>query len=1119
MKAEVLILSSCQEDLDWILSRELAECDVTVSGYRRLEEAESLTGALTAALGRCDLVAVCAPPEAPVAAAVAAAIGSPLEPQGGIPRGAVSFPNENGPLPGFGVEKYQQILLSLPGTSGELIPMLHRRVLPWLAAKSGRGIFTRTVGVFGMGDADLARRISDLMADSNPSLTLHPRRGGEILLRITGRAGDREAAAALCEPVVQELRERLGAYVYGVDTTSLQATVVALLKEKEMKIATAESCTAGLLSGKLTEVSGASRVFECGVAAYSKEIKHEVLGVSREILDTQGAVCADVAGGMAAGVRRVGGSDIGVGITGEAGPTSGDGKPVGTVFIALADSRRVWVKELHITSGDRDTVRETAVCQALDLARRYLEALPTVMAGGQLLQEEKGAVAPRIPAAPAARKRRLLPSVLPWKGDRPGIWITKLLIWLTAAGLLAAGWLLLHAYVIAPASNDDLYTGLQQLPDREPEGYSSADFPAGMLPRFYALYEQNRDVKGWVTVPGTQINYPVVQNGARDYTRLNFLLETSEYGVPYFDDNVALVTPESFNRSFIIHGNNTGDGQMFSDLLSYTEAGFLLAHRTVEMNTLFSTGMYEVFAVLYADETEFPYRTVSFDSGEEFAAFTDGLMARSLFLTSVEPRKEDTLLLLETDPKLAQAPGVRLVVAARRMLPGDGQQDYSVARNPDPLMPAAMEEQGPSRSAHRTLPAPTTAAPTDPDDYLPEIDLPTETEPLPVTTLTETGATEVPTAPETAPAATRTEPVPTEALPTQGTLPTESAATDATRTETAAEPSATQPTEPPPADGEAWQLPESVFYSTVTVKIGSDAPFALRTREDLHYAMACIAKTEIGTSRMMMNSTEAQKAMAVAGYTYLLYDCKNGKTSSISARIDLNDPNDRKIYDAVAEVVGYKMIDTAQQDPAEMALLSMYFGSCPGATASIRHVYTADLPYLQSVESPYDTEEYIKKYRPSDSLTSTYVTTWRELKEQLDAYVSQQTRGTVTQVTAEKGEVPLFAKSFDGAGGYVVDTNLYYEYRGKTVRLRGIDIRKIVGSSRLRSHCFTVDYDPETDRMTFTVLGHGHGLGLSMYGAIGYANEAGWSWRQILNHYFSLSDTGRYRIVEPRWEE
>ncbi|MBO5797919.1 MAG: nicotinamide-nucleotide amidohydrolase family protein [Clostridia bacterium] len=1157
MKAEIITIGANSEQTLRFLTQELAVYGIDVATELHIDRPEGLGGALREALRRHDRVVICGGLEEGSAARVAEELGLPLCPEETslrrlqeytaanegatlaeelcwIPRGATPFLNEHGALPGWAVEKYGQLILLLPGAPGELTSLFQQKVAPFLAAKCGDTLFSRTVGVFGLSEGAVTGRLSDLLAAANPALSLFPRTGGEILLRVTARAENREAAKALCQPVIADIEERLGAFVYGLDVGSLQQAVVRLLNEKQMKIATAESCTAGLLSGKLTGVSGASAVFECGVAAYSKEIKHEVLGVSEEILKTQGAVCADTAAGMATGARRVGGSHIGVGITGEAGPTSSEGKPVGTVFIALADNRRVWVKELHATGADRDTVREIATCQTLDLVRRYLEALPAVMAGGQLLEEALPAPV-EIPKAAPTKKRRILSSIFPWKGDRPAAFWGKLFLWLGVLAMLVVTWLLVRAYIIVPAQNREQYASLEFLYTGDTSGYSPEDFPEGMLAQFYALYKQNPDIKGWIRIPDTNISYPVMQNSERDYATLNFSGESSPYGVPYFDNNVALATPQSVNRSYVIHGNNTGDGQMFSDLTSYTDANFLLRHPTVEMNTVFATGTYQVFAVLYVDErdTDFDYRTASFDSDEDFLAFTAALQERSLFVTSVTPQKEDTLLLLETDAaKLTGVKGIRLAVAARLRPPGaliPGNLDISY--NPDPLLPGAMQEGSTTRRPTVGTATTTVYQSSDeiPDIEMPPVDLPTtETPTTTGETVTTTDTTDT-TAESLATTVTTTERADTTTVGTTTTTtePAQTAVTTTTTGSTTTAPTTTTTTEittpTTTASGavdtpQNWPL-ESAFYSTLKVKYGADSPTPIRSKEDLQYAVACVVKTEMGSARSMQNSTEAQKAQAVASYTYMLYTCRSGGTFSISSRIDLNNANDRKIYNAVGEVLGVKLADTAQTKLSAIPLCAMYSSSSNGGTSSCQNVYTAALPYLQSVESKYDTEEYIKKYSGNDTLKRTYTLTFAELKEKLNAFVADETDGAVTVASFEtEGDTPLYAKSFDKAGGYVVNTNAYYEENGKRVYLRGIDIRKAIGSSTLRSHSFTLEYDEKTDKLTFTTWGHGHGLGLSQYGAIGYANEAGWSWRQILNHYYSLSDTGRYRIVEPVWE-
>ncbi len=1121
MKAEILTIGTVTPTVSAFLSRELPACGLPVGTSTHTDTLGTpLREALQSVMRRADCIVLCAAEEQDAGKALASLLGLPWEED--RPRGAVPFCDEAGTVRGFAVEKYAQLFLLLPAAEEVLSPLLRRAVLPFLNER-GNGIYlSHTVGIFGLSPTAVTERIADCLAGDNPSVTITPRTGGEVIVRITAHAATADEAADICEPCVNTVCERFGSYVFGVDVDDLQTAVVRLLKEKHIKVATAESCTAGLLSGKLTQVAGASSVFECGVAAYSKEIKHDVLGVSEDILETQGAVSADTAHAMACGVRRVGNSDLGVSITGETGPTSSEGKPVGTVFIALADSRRVWVKELLAAGADRDTVRAIATAQALDLTRRYLEAHPTVMAGGQLLKSDDHT--PTIPAGEAVGRRRFLPFILPWRGDRPAVWVTKILLWIAALAFCVGGWLLLDAYVIDPAQNREQYVSLELLYDREHDGnYDAADFPHGMLSRFYALYQKNDDIRGWVRIADTGISYPVMQNGLYDYAVTDFSGQPSHYGVPYFDEQVAVSSPASLNRSYIIHGNNTEDGQMFSDLIRYTDANFLLRHTAVEMNTLYTTGTYEVFAVLYVDANDpsFDYRTTVFDSNEDFLAFTAALEARSLFITSVKPQKDDTLLLLETDASAkTKTEGIRLIVAARRLSLGESpSEDTVISYNPHTVYPAAMLKDG-TTTAVTTTTATTTVYQS--SDIVPDIELPvpdetesddtTTTEMTTASTATETVATTVTTAPTTAD--DRTTAVTTATTVT--TASTTTTAVTATTTTTTTEPTATTTTTTP--NGTTATDTEAAFFRGIKVRIAGGEETALQTREDLQYAVACAVKTEMGAARSMQQSVEAQKAQAVASYTYMLYSCMNGGTFSISSDLDLTNANDRKLYDAVGEVVGVKMVDTAQTVKSKMPLCAMYSASTGGASSSCQHVYTAALPYLQSVESKYDTEEHIAKYSGNDTLLATHSLTFTQLKALLADYVAEETDGDVRTVQFEEGDTPLFAKSFDGDGGYVVDTNAYYEYEGERVYLRGIDIRKAIGSGTLRSHSFTVSYDEVTDRLTFTTRGHGHGLGLSQYGAIGYANEEGWTWREILNHYYSLTDGGRYTIVLPVWE-
>jgi len=179
-------------------------------------------------------------------------------------------------------------------------------------------------------------------------------------------------------PFLKQVRETLGDVIYGIDTDSLENTVTGLLTERGLTIATAESCTGGLLSKRLTDVPGASKVFMGGVVAYSAQSKTALLGVDPELIEKKGAVSREVALVMADGVRIRLGADIGIGITGIAGPDSdSSGLPRGTAFIALTTKDSSFCKSPHLYH-DRSRIRTTGSSQALDMARRFLTGLEVV---------------------------------------------------------------------------------------------------------------------------------------------------------------------------------------------------------------------------------------------------------------------------------------------------------------------------------------------------------------------------------------------------------------------------------------------------------------------------------------------------------------------------------------------------------------------------------------------------------------------------------------------------------------------------------------------------------------------------------------------------------------------
>jgi nicotinamide-nucleotide amidase len=295
--------------------------------------------------------------------------------QADVPDGAEAIPNSCGTAPGVSMEYEGKLLFAVPGVPSEMRAMMDQSVIPALVERGLAGVETivsRVLRVMGLGESTCARLVQDLLLEQqNP--TVAPLAGnGEVTLRITAKAASEAEARRMIASLESEIRARLGSYVYGADEENLEQVVVRTLIDHGLTLATAESCTGGLIGCRITDVSGSSECYLGGVVSYSNETKMELLGVDRLILEQSGAVSREVAEAMAVGVRRRLGADIGVSATGIAGPGGGsEGKPVGLVYIGLARDDDVSVTE-HRFGQDRLGNKHRTSQAALDLIRRML---------------------------------------------------------------------------------------------------------------------------------------------------------------------------------------------------------------------------------------------------------------------------------------------------------------------------------------------------------------------------------------------------------------------------------------------------------------------------------------------------------------------------------------------------------------------------------------------------------------------------------------------------------------------------------------------------------------------------------------------------------------------------
>jgi nicotinamide-nucleotide amidase len=296
------------------------------------------------------------------------------ERQAYIPQLARPIRNRLGTAPGIIIEIRDKSIICLPGPPRELCPMFEEGVAPYIAKRFGRLdlLVTRTIKTVGMPEAGVNRAVRDLLELPPPTTVGIYAKLREVHLVIMAKAATRKLALRSIAGIEKKIRRRLGGIIFGYDDDTLEGAVGAILIKKKMTIAVAESCTGGLISSRLTDVSGSSKYFIRGAVPYSNDVKVKYVGVSRDSLKKYGAVSRQVALELARGIRTVMDVDIGLGVTGIAGPDGGTAKkPVGLVYVALAKEGGSVVKEFRF-SGSRQDVKWHSSQAALDMIRRNI---------------------------------------------------------------------------------------------------------------------------------------------------------------------------------------------------------------------------------------------------------------------------------------------------------------------------------------------------------------------------------------------------------------------------------------------------------------------------------------------------------------------------------------------------------------------------------------------------------------------------------------------------------------------------------------------------------------------------------------------------------------------------
>jgi nicotinamide-nucleotide amidase len=388
------------------LARALEEASVQVGWHTAVGDvSERIAEALRRALSRADGVVVTGglgpTPDDITRKAVSTVLGRPLrlddqvltrirergkrsgrklpasvESQALLPRGATAWPNPLGTAPGLLMLEDDKPVILLPGVPQEMEALATEFVVPYLRERTGLAVESFTLRTAGVFESQLHERIGTL-PQGWPGATLAylPSYFG-VDLRVTVTGADRAQVHEVTARAYEGLKQRVAPVVYAEGTRTIEEVVGEALVGKGWRLATAESCTGGLLARRITDVPGASRYFDRGFVTYSNESKLQLVGVRAADLKAHGAVSAPVAEQLARGARERAKVELGVGITGIAGPDGGsEEKPVGTVFIGISSPRGDAVRRYRFV-GTRQTIRERAAQTALDLLRRELQGLP-----------------------------------------------------------------------------------------------------------------------------------------------------------------------------------------------------------------------------------------------------------------------------------------------------------------------------------------------------------------------------------------------------------------------------------------------------------------------------------------------------------------------------------------------------------------------------------------------------------------------------------------------------------------------------------------------------------------------------------------------------------------------
>lgn len=561
-----------------------------------------------------------------------------------IPEDVLIVPNDIGSAPGLIFDSEysnnKRTIILLPGPTFEMETMLQNYVVSYLEQKLDLFCVSKTVKLCDITEVEVEKKIRNFIKDLPIEVGVYDK-PSYVELTMTYRHSDKSQAEEILKQVFDKILLILKSNVINTNSKPLEEEVVALLKQKDLTVSFCESCTGGNISAKITSVPRSSSILKFSQVTYSQDKKISFSSVNEKILKEKTEVSQEVAGQMAIGTMKKTHSDFCVSVTGVAGPTRGNSKKdVGTVFIAVSSSTHVIIKRFDFNSNySRKQIIELATNSALimlfkfilnkDIKHGYLYTIGEFMkVTNQSISTSNGKN-----KNISNKKKIILNSIL------------FLCFAVFIISIWEVGKYYYESYMVK-LSNSNLSNNYNNSVE------SNVELPEGYLKKFSYLYSINKDVKGYLKINDTRIDYPIVQAMNNDYYLYkDFYGKNSRYGSIFYDYRADVKKPAD---NTVIYGHNIKDGQMFSDLIKYKDINFYKKNPTIQYDTVYEEGEYEVFAAILANVKPekgevFDYTNkLDFRNDKEFNDYIAEIKKRSVIDTGVNVVPGDKIITIST---------------------------------------------------------------------------------------------------------------------------------------------------------------------------------------------------------------------------------------------------------------------------------------------------------------------------------------------------------------------------------------------------------------------------------------------------------------------------------------